>query len=201
MVADIEPTPSGNGYWIVTRSGRVKAFGNADHFGNVSANVRITGLAATPSGDGYWVASGGGRVFEFGNARPLGDLEDSLAITVDIEAAPEQGYWLVSRRGKVSPFGAAGFLGDLSGRDLRWSIVSLAATPSGGGYWLVDEGGRAHEFGNAASSRTHHATTAWRAPTTSPTETVDPGVVLPEDIPEDPAPDEDLFVQDFLDNR
>ena len=201
MVVDIESTPNGNGYWIVTKSGRVKAFGNAEHFGNVSANVRITGLAATPSGDGYWIASGRGRVFEFGNARPLGELEDSNAITVDIEAAPEQGYWLVSRRGRVSSFGAAAFLGDLRDRDPRWSLVSLAATPSGGGYWLVDEGGRVHEFGNASSSRARHATTAWRAPMTSPTDTLDPDAARRQEIPADPAPDEHLFVQDFLDSR
>lgn len=199
LVVDIESTPGGNGYWIVTRAGRVKAFGNAEHFGNDNADVRITGIASTPSGDGYWLVSERGRVFEFGNAQTLGELEKSRAITADIEAAPEQGYWIVTRGGRVSPFGAAGFLGDLRNRTLTWDVVSLAGTPSGGGYWLVDEGGRTYEFGNAADSRTRHAATTWSIPASTPTDATAPDET--QDIPEDPAPDEDLFVQDFLQSR
>ena len=187
-VVDIEPTPRGYGYWILTKSGRVAAFGNAQDFGNPNGDLRAAGIAATPNGEGYWIASKGGGVFEFGNARSLGRPEATNAIVADIEGASEQGYWLVARRGRVWAFGAAGFEGDLRGVNSAWAVSAISATPSGGGYWLVDEGGRAREFGNALRADVRHASTTATA-------------AEPTTVPVDPAPDEHLFLRDFLRSR
>ncbi len=186
-VVDIEATPRGYGYWTVTKNGRVATFGNAGDFGDPNGDLRVAGISATPNGEGYWIASKGGGVFEFGNAQPLGRLEASNAVIADVESAPEQGFWLVSRRGRVWGFGTARSEGDLRGQDMMWSISAIARTPNGGGYWLVDQGGRVHEFGNAiAADLRHSSAAAARTPTT---------------VPADPAPDENLFVRDFLQAR
>ena len=36
-VTDLEPTPSGAGYWIVDSTGAVAAFGDASHYGDAGA--------------------------------------------------------------------------------------------------------------------------------------------------------------------
>ena len=183
IVSDMVATPRGYGYWIVTKGGRVEAFGNADHFGDEKSRSIITGIERTPSGYGYWLVSKRGRVFEFGNARELGDLENSESKIVDIAGTPEQGYWLVSRGARVWPFGAATFLGDARDEDLGGSIVSLVGTPSGKGYWLIDVNALARKYGDATNLPTHRQVK---------------GRSASAEFPLDPAPDEGLFIEEFL---
>jgi hypothetical protein len=55
---DIEPTPSGAGYWIVDSTGAVTARGDAPSLGDhpsLGPGERVTSISATPDGLGYWL--------------------------------------------------------------------------------------------------------------------------------------------------
>ena len=53
----IEPTPSGNGYWLINRAGQVTVKGDATGLGNATLRSGETAvsLSATPVGNGYWI--------------------------------------------------------------------------------------------------------------------------------------------------
>ena len=145
-VVGIETTPSGDGYWLLTATGRVYPFGEARYRGSVS-DARTVAMASTPSGKGYWILGRGGRVMPFGDALRLGSPETGQGPFVAITPTPSGlGYWLVSAAGKVHVFGDAVHLGD-SGSG---SASSMTATASGLGYWLVDETGKVQAFGDAS---------------------------------------------------
>ncbi|MGC8480977.1 MAG: hypothetical protein ACP5PJ_05460, partial [Acidimicrobiales bacterium] len=58
--------PSGNGYWVVTSSGDVTAYGAAVAYGSElghSLNAPIVGIVATSDGKGYWLVGSDGGVF------------------------------------------------------------------------------------------------------------------------------------------
>jgi hypothetical protein len=79
VAADLEPTPSGQGYWIVDGAGRVFPFGDAPELGSANAGVfalgeRVTSISATGTGAGYWLFTNRGRVQAFGDAPFLGDV-------------------------------------------------------------------------------------------------------------------------------
>jgi alpha-tubulin suppressor-like RCC1 family protein len=154
---DLEPTPTGNGYWIVDRQGTVHAFGDAQSFGNAdlsgaAAGETIASLSATPSGQGYWLFSTRGRVFTFGNAQGFGDLS---ALTLNgpilgsISTPSGLGYYMVASDGGVFTFGDATFLGSMGGIPLNQPVQGLVPTLDGKGYWLVASDGGIFAFGAA----------------------------------------------------
>lgn len=149
-VVGIAPAPSGQGYWLVTRAGRVFHYGDAGFFGpkaNRTAVGDVVGIAATRSGRGYWVATASGRVFHFGDAQSFSG--PALTHVVGIAADPAtHGYWLVTSAGRVAGYGAPSF-GPRDGRAVGAPIGGIAPTPDGGGYWLVTQGGRVDTFGDA----------------------------------------------------
>ena len=146
-VAAMTSTPTGNGYWMVTDSGKVFAFGDARRRGSVDSTARIVDIEASASGRGYWLLTAGGRVHAMGNVGHLGGALDLPTAAVDIEATPTgMGYWIVGRNGDVRAFGDALKLGDAEKVD---NIVGMAATPTGLGYWLVTGSGRVMAFGDA----------------------------------------------------
>lgn len=72
-VVGIAATPDGKGYWLVTGTGKVVAYGSARHYGSPSAshlNQPIVGIVATADGQGYWLAARDGGVFSVWR-RPL----------------------------------------------------------------------------------------------------------------------------------
>ena len=74
----IARTPTGNGYWLPARDGRVLAFGDAKHFGDASSlalNQPVLGMTATPSGAGYYLVAADGGIFSFGDAKFYGSAE------------------------------------------------------------------------------------------------------------------------------
>src|SRR5204862_543158 len=116
---DPEPTPSGNGYWVLDDRGAVDAFGDAPGFGGMPAAVLGSGelptsLSATPTGQGYWIFTNRGRAVSFGDARFLGDVS-TLALNgpvLDSVATPTgQGYYMVASDGGIFAFGDARFAG------------------------------------------------------------------------------------------
>ena len=111
----LEPTASGNGYWIVDRFGHVQAFGDARGYGSLGAKdlrvfEAVRTLRRTPSGKGYWIVTTFGRVFARGDAHLYGDASKLklAAVIVDAMSTPTgHGYWLVGADGGIFGYGDA----------------------------------------------------------------------------------------------
>ena len=161
-----------NGYWMVSSTGSVYAFGGASVHGSVTnPSSPVVGMAATPNGGGYWIVTSNGTVYAFGNAVNHGDvmtygitgLTGSHPLNAPITGIAVDpagtGYWLVAGDGGVFNFGSAKYFGNtytlgltgLTGsHPLNASIAGIASTPSGKGYWLVGKDGGVFNFGNAS---------------------------------------------------
>ncbi|MEM8904122.1 MAG: hypothetical protein AAGF02_10500 [Actinomycetota bacterium] len=154
-VVDLEPTPSGDGYWILLSDQRVLVFGDAValHDGaGLLAGERATSLSAHPDGDGYWIFTDLGRVLAHGSATHHGDMGGVRlnGPVIDSVATPSgDGYYLVASDGGIFAFGDAVFRGSMGGVALNLPVVGLAPTPSGQGYWLVAADGGIFSFGDA----------------------------------------------------
>jgi hypothetical protein len=79
IAIDIAATHTGLGYWILTSSGRVQQFGDAEHFGeakdpveNKSSYDRFYHLMPAPSSTGYLVNDGDGKIVPYGDVRHFG---------------------------------------------------------------------------------------------------------------------------------
>ena len=71
-IIGIAATPSGNGYWLISATGTVYAFGSAQKFGTVrGTSSPVSAIAGTPTGGGYWITTQNGAVYAFGNAQEL----------------------------------------------------------------------------------------------------------------------------------
>jgi parallel beta-helix repeat protein len=87
-IVGIVATANGGGYWLVSATGGVYAFGNAQYNGSTaqistakaagganSVSVsNIVGISATPDGGGYWLVGANGGVYAFGDATYDGSL-------------------------------------------------------------------------------------------------------------------------------
>jgi hypothetical protein len=151
----LEPTPSGNGYWIVDTAGRVTAAGDARALGGASAlpaGESVTSLSATPSGNGYWLFTNRGRVLTFGDATNDGDMTKTRLngpVLGSIATPSGKGYYMVASDGGIFAFGDAAFHGSTGSIHLNAPVQSLVPTPDGGGYWLVASDGGIFAFGDA----------------------------------------------------
>lgn len=149
-IAGIATTPSGNGIWRVTKTGRVYASGDAADLGSATgSHAPVVGIAPTPSGRGYWLVGRDGTVWGFGDAVVVGSLADRSIPRpiVGIAAAGAHGYWLAADDGGVYAFGAPN-RGMLRGRGLRHRIVGIAANAYSSGYRLVARNGEVFGFGS-----------------------------------------------------
>ncbi|MEX2658886.1 MAG: hypothetical protein WD232_04245 [Acidimicrobiales bacterium] len=151
---DLATTPAGDGYWLAQESGRVAAFGAAEHHGDrfELPHEPMIGIAAAPDGKGYWLAAADGGVFTFGTARFYGSAAELplVAPVVAIEPTPTgRGYWLLASDGGVFGFGDAPFLGRVANEEAE--AVALAASPSGSGYFITYSNFGPFAFGDAVS--------------------------------------------------
>jgi len=145
----------GGGYWLVTASGGVLAYGSAGNDGSldVAPSSPVVGMAVAAGGTGYWLAGSDGTVSPFGTAASHGSVSDGelTAPVVGIAATPDgRGYWLATADGHVYPFGDAPSEGSMAGRSTLGPVVGITAAPTGSGYWLVSSGGGVYPFGDAA---------------------------------------------------
>ena len=147
----------GNGYWIVSPTGSVRAFGKAQFFGDaqLSGGVFPGGIVAsagTPTGGGYWLAAANGAVLAFGDARYYGGM-NQVALNspiVGMASTPSgRGYILLGADGGIFTFGDAQFHGSTGGMRLNARVLDLAITASGNGYWFVAADGGVFSFGDA----------------------------------------------------
>ena len=151
---DIEPTPSGQGYWILDTKGRVRPFGDASHLGDVvlsrlAAGEEPASLSSTPNGAGYWVFTSRGRALPFGDAAFLGDVSDTTLngpVLDSIVTPSGKGYYMVASDGGIFAFGDARFAGSMGNRRLNAPVRSLVPDGDGDGYWLVAADGGVFAF-------------------------------------------------------
>jgi hypothetical protein len=152
---DLAPTPSGDGYWILSSTGVVDAFGDArgrvaiDKFPTLDSDEQTTSIAATPSGDGLWIFTSKGRVFTYGTAQDFGDMAGTPLNGPVLDAVPTpsgRGYYMVGSDGGIFAFGDAVFHGSMGGKHLNAPVQSLVPDADGAGYWLVASDGGIFAF-------------------------------------------------------
>ena len=146
---------AGAGYWVLSRSGRVYAYGDARNYGSVPAKKLIgfaVAIASTHDGKGYWIASSRGRVYAFGDARTHGFVATSKlsgTIRAFVPTTSGTGYWLLSSTGAIYTFGSAKKLRSPVKSALSGVGVGLALSAKGKGYWLGTTSGAVYRFGSA----------------------------------------------------
>jgi hypothetical protein len=147
--------PDGEGYWEVTSTGQVYAYGAATSYGSITTHLTkpIVGIAPSVDGRGYWLVASDGGVFAFGDA-PYEGSTGALHLNapiVGIAATPDgQGYWLVASDGGVFAFGDAAFYGSTGAIKLNKPVVGIAASKDGRGYWLAASDGGIFNYGDSA---------------------------------------------------
>ena len=124
---------NGNGYWLVTRSAHVYAFGDAPYLGAPGAGGIVTSAAGTRNGGGYWILFRHGGVFHYGNAKDFGSLPKRDSAGYDITTAifptaQDNGYWIVTAAGAVFGRGEAPNEGSMAGKHL----IARSLVPSAG---------------------------------------------------------------------
>jgi hypothetical protein len=89
QVTSIAGTPTGGGYWLVTKEGGVYPFGSAKKAGegtlpaiHVVPRLPVIGIVRVPGTVGYWLIGSDGGVFAFGTAPFVGSLP-GIAVTVN----------------------------------------------------------------------------------------------------------------------
>lgn len=134
-VRDIAATRTGLGYYLICRSGRVYAFGDAVHYGNATPTRHCTSIETHPTDDGYWTLEEDGTVEAFGlphygnGDAPIGARDWCPMIRRTFTG---DGYYVLNVFGKVYACGDAVFLGNATvtpttGTDLykqlTWTIL------------------------------------------------------------------------------
>ena len=155
------------GYWTVSTTGTVDAFGGAARSGpngGEQASLGTVGMAPTPDGHGYWLVSRTGGVSAFGTAGFFGSLGTAplnRPIVGMAATADGRGYWLVASDGGIFAFGNASFEGSGVSSGASGEIVGISAVPVP----LLPASAP------TASTHTKTAPTISTAPTTAPTTT------------------------------
>jgi ribosomal protein L24E len=156
-IVDIEPTPTGRGYWLLLSTGEVRARGDADLLGGANpgalrAGERVTALSATATGLGYWLFTNLGGVIPVGDAVSYGDMSRVTLngpVVASIATTSGRGYYMVGSDGGIFTFGDAVFYGSTGATRLNQPVVGISPTPTGSGYWLVASDGGIFAFGDA----------------------------------------------------
>lgn len=141
----LETTSEGDGYWIVTKRGRVFGLGSARRLGPATGTVTAD-IASTSTGAGYWLLGRGGGIFAFGDAAELAPSSDPVeGKAAALAASPSgAGYWVLYDSGAIESYGGARHHGHAVG-----AAVDIASSPSGLGYWVVSSSGEIRAFGDA----------------------------------------------------
>jgi hypothetical protein len=158
--AGLAITPDGAGYWLVTATGTVYAYGDATTGTSVpSPACPIIGAVGNPNG-GYYAYTACGNIYNEGGAAWYGSQAGKitngagLAVTAD-----GGGYWLITATGAVYAYGDA-----TTGTSISPAcpIIGAAGDPAGGYYAytacgnIYNEGGAAW-YGSQAGNITNGA--------------------------------------------
>jgi hypothetical protein len=123
------PDASGNGYWLVTATGHVYAFGDAVNYGEPGPqSVAVTAAVRTNDGAGYWLLFANGVVAPYGNAGDLGGPAGAVGgpnpASAIFTTSDGGGYWVASANGSVYTYGDAPNDGSMAGQHLNGSIIA-----------------------------------------------------------------------------
>jgi len=154
--------PSGEGYWVLDPSGRVYAFGEANHYGHyivpwrgeqfALVGVAAMNMAVTYTGNGYWVVYSDGSVRGFGDASPSFAQTPYTSVTASMINSGKTYKYLFGK-----PYGTgfgqspAGFdVGQQPSTAYNWARrgTAIAAHPKKMGFWVTDGSGQVWAFGN-----------------------------------------------------
>ena len=151
--------PATDGYWMLTESGRIFAFGTAraivaDQLIPMGPGETAVQLLVNPGpAGGAWVLTTNGRVVSLGGAPLFGDAtgihEPSSAYAAMAAMPAGDGYWIFMADGTVWAFGSADNEGDLTSVQLAGEIIDVVASPTGQGYWMLGSDGGVFAFGDA----------------------------------------------------
>ncbi len=154
-ISSLDNGTKGKGYWIVGVDGRVRTFGSAHFYGDLSHTPHsqpVVAGARTKSGHGYWLTTADGAVYAYGDARYKGSLAGKPlnGHIVGMAATPSgNGYVLLGQDGGIFTFGDAHFYGSTGGWRLNAPVLDMTLTSNGHGYWFVAADGGVFTFGNA----------------------------------------------------
>ncbi len=148
----IKATPSSNGFYLLTSTGTVAAYGDAPQLGAATLPHKTVTMAPTLSGKGYWVFDDNGCVQTFGDAQSFTGANICQTKlngpVLDAAVTPSgNGYWLVASDGGMFAFGDAPFRGSMGGSKLNANVVGMAAARDGSGYWETAGDGGIFAFG------------------------------------------------------
>jgi len=145
----ISATPSGKGYWVFTSQGRVRTYGDAQSFGDMSGtklNAAVIDSVATPSGLGYYMVASDGGIFSFGDAAFHGSMGGTTLNAPVRALVPDpdgSGYWLVASDGGIFAFDAP-FRGSMGQTPLNQPVTGMVAF--GDAYLMVASDGGTFNF-------------------------------------------------------
>jgi hypothetical protein len=156
-VVAIGSTYDGDGYYLVSSSGKVRAYGKAVWQGDLASkrtNSHVVAFATSPDFSGYYLATANGRIFNFGDAAFYGSAVHarlrsqvtSVAVTPD-----GRGYWLLTADGTIFNFGDAPPMSSLRLNPTRDAAVAVASSLDGRGLYVVSKRGTVYTLGDAIS--------------------------------------------------
>jgi hypothetical protein len=136
-----------NGYWVLTRTGGIRAFGAAATQPSIKMRKREKAVAIEAAGaQGAYVVTNQGRVVPLGNAKWWGEPSTKVSDIISIAVtASGNGYFLLGSGGTMHSFGDARVV---PGAPVKLSgpLVGVTADPDGTGYWLVGGDGSVFAF-------------------------------------------------------
>ena len=133
-VVGIASRPDGEGYWLVTASGHVFAFGAAHNYGSVKgrSDGRVVSITSTPSGRGYVIVTAKGHIYSFGNAprvpSPRRGRLHGPAVGATV-TADGRGVFVACACGVVLGFPGRARKEKIGPRRPRRSVTAIVATP------------------------------------------------------------------------
>jgi hypothetical protein len=127
----VMPDATGKGYWLVTKTGNVYTFGDAQYLGAPGPqSSAVTSAVRTPDGGGYWILLANGTVYAYGDAVAHGGPTTSVSGTNPASAifATSDGaaYWVASSNGGVFTYGDATFDGSMAAAKLNGPIIAAS---------------------------------------------------------------------------
>jgi hypothetical protein len=142
-------TPDGRGYWLVTRSGTLLAYGDARRLAMPHSPRPVIGIAAA-STRAAWIYTAQGNVLKVGAAgfygSPVSRHQRVAPLVGVVPTRDGRGYWVATRTGQLLNYGDAR---RINGLRSAAPVRGVAAAPGGHGLWLFTAGGDIYALGGA----------------------------------------------------
>lgn len=173
-------SPSGNGYWVISKLGTAYYFGDTQTTYKVNFSVTnytgvmgtIKGVSAggivdadrTPAGTGLFMLDSNGKVYTVGGANELDGIRlNDNERTTGIAAENTTSYLITTSKGRVIPRGpGVAKKGDMDNKPLDGPMIGVTkfGKEQDGtlGYWLVSSTGNVFNYGKAK----YYGNVVWR---------------------------------------